>query len=119
MRQLTKDLNNLKESDLINLLLYGIYKLSDDPAYNSLCELVYVLDKESLYKLCSVYGGTTIKVPTIDELKQMVNVLLIYQKVHEGKSFAEAYKEVDPLHDNTKSTFELYQAFSKIIEDYE
>lgn len=119
MRQLTKDLNNLKESDLINLMLYGIYKLSGNPEYNSLCELIYVLDKDSLYKLCSVYGGTTIKIPTMDELKQMINVLLIYQKVHEGLTFEEAYKEVDPLHDNTKDVFELYKAFSKLLDDYE
>lgn len=119
MRQLTKDLNNLKESDLINIMLYGLYKLSNDPEYSSLCELVYVLDKDSLYKLCSVYGGTTIKIPTIDELKQIVNVLLIYQKVHDGASFEEAYKEIDPLHDNTKTVFEMYKSFSKLIEDYE
>ncbi len=118
-RQLTKDLNNLADTDLINLLLYGIYKLSDKPEYSSLCELIYVLDKESLFKLCSVYGGTTITVPTMTELKKMINVLLVYQKVHEGMSFEKAYQEVDITVDGKKELFDRYQAFSEILEEYD
>lgn len=118
-RQLTKDLNNLNDNDLINLLLYGLYKLSNNPEYSSLCELVYVLDKENLFKLCSVYGGSTITVPTITELKKMVNVLLVYQKIHEGKSFEKAYTEVDTTIDSKKELFDRYQVFSKLLEDYD
>lgn len=118
-RQLTRDLNSLNDNDLINLLLYGIYKLSDKPEYSSLCELIYVLDKESLFKLCAVYGGSTITIPTITELKKMINVLLVYQKINEGKSFEKAYSEIDTTADSKKELFNRYQAFSKLLEDYD
>ena len=96
-----------------------MYKLSNNPEYSSLCELVYVLDKESLFKLCAVYGGSTITVPTITELKKMVNVLLVYQKTREGKSFEKAYAEVATTVDSKKELFDRYQVFSKLLEDYD
>ena len=51
MRQLTRDVSKLKEDDVINVLLYAIYKLTNDPEYSAISELAYVLDKDSLYKL--------------------------------------------------------------------
>lgn len=118
MRQLRKDLNSLSDQDIINLLLLGLYKLSDKPEYSTLCELVYCLDKNSLYKLCAVYGGSTISVPTISELEQIVDVLCVYQKIYEGKTFEEAYKELE-LTMNKKELFEKYKAFSEVLEPFE
>ena len=51
MRQLTRDVSKLKEDDVINVLLYAIYKLTNDPEYSAISELAYVLDKDSLYFL--------------------------------------------------------------------
>ena len=89
--QTTKDLEKLREKDLVSLILFCIYKLSNDPEYSAISELIYVLDKDSLYKLCATYGGCTIKIPTIQELKTLVNVFLIYQYVNvDGLPFVDA-----------------------------
>ena len=36
------DLDLMKEKDLINLMLFGLYRLKDDPMYASLCDLIFV-----------------------------------------------------------------------------
>jgi hypothetical protein len=48
------------------------------PDYMVLSELVYVLDKDNLLKLCEYFGGSTIKIPTIKELESIVYSLLLY-----------------------------------------
>mgnify|MGYP000391591427 CR=1 FL=1 len=76
MRQLTRDVSKLKEDDVINVLLYAIYKLTNDPEYSAISELAYVLDKDSLYKLCATFGGATIKIPPLSLFKNITKALL-------------------------------------------
>jgi len=40
--------------------------------------MVEILDRETLVKLCATFGGTTIKIPTIKELKFLVDALGLY-----------------------------------------
>ena len=68
----------LKETDIYSLMLFAMFKLRDIPEYSSLSELVYILDKDSLLKLCEYFGGTTIKIPTIEELETLLYALTIY-----------------------------------------
>ena len=65
--------NNLlafDNTDIYSIILFIIFKIKKLPEYAALSELVYVLDKDSLLKLCEYFGGTTIKIPTI-EIRQM------------------------------------------------
>ena len=65
----------------------------DIPEYSTLSELAYLLDGENLTKLLSYYGGLTITIPTLAELRLMVQALTIYQYVNvEGGSFEDALK---------------------------
>jgi hypothetical protein len=119
VKQITKDLNLLKDNDIINILLFGLYKLKDDPEYSALSELIYVLDKDSLYKLCATYGGTTLKIPTIDELKEITNVLLLFQYINvDKKSFSEACNLIDPNCNDKKYLLQMYNKFVEILENY-
>lgn len=81
MGQIKQNLDTLKTTDVYSLLMFVLYKLMDIPEYSSLSELVYILDRKNLLKLCEYFGGTTIKIPTIEELQQLTYALLLYQYV--------------------------------------
>lgn len=120
MRQITKDLNTLEEKDLITIILYCIYKFTQDPNYATISELAYTLDKDSLYKLCSTFGGTTIKVPTLREYRNMVKVMLIFDYVNsDGLTFSEASEKAGVTDDELDSVTEMYSIMLKVLETYD
>ena len=75
------ELEKLTASDIYSLLLFALYKSNEIPEYSSLSQLAYILNREDLLTLCEVFGGTTITIPTIDELEKLLNALLIFQLV--------------------------------------
>lgn len=81
MTRTQKELLSIKELDIYSLILFALFKLRSVPDYMVLSELVYVLDKDNLLKLCEYFGGLTIKIPTIKELESVVYSLLLYQYV--------------------------------------
>ncbi len=108
----------LTENDAINLVLYGIYLLSKDPNYSTIGELIYTLDKDNFYKFISEFGGTTIKVPTLNELKLSLKALLLYQEVESGSSLAEAIKRYEVSAGERRYILEMYDILSKLMENY-
>lgn len=78
---LTNNLQNLKQKDVFNIMLFVLYKLKDIPDYKVLSELFYLVDKEALLNICQYYGGMTVRIPTIDELNNILNALTLYLKV--------------------------------------
>ena len=113
------NLSKLTENDILNIILYGIYRLTQDPRYSTLGELIYTLDKDNLYKLCSEFGGTVIKIPTLEELRNATKAFLIYQEVHEGKSFTKVCEELEVVPSERKDVLELFGILSEILEGYE
>ncbi len=86
-----EQLQKLHEPDLWSLLLFALFKMKDIPEYSSISELAYILDRKNLLKLCEYFGGSTIKIPTIEEIETMVYGLLVYQYVNiEGMSLKDA-----------------------------
>ena len=73
------ELENLTKSDIYSLIFFALYKCNESPEYSAISELAYILDKESLLKMCEYYGGLTIRIPTIDELERFLNALLVFQ----------------------------------------
>ena len=76
-----ESLKNLQKDDITSLLLMALYKLRDDPKYAALSELPYILDRNSLPKLLTYYGGMTIKIPTLSEMRLLIEALTLYQYV--------------------------------------
>ena len=57
MAQKIKDnLSALREEDLLNTVLYLIYRVSCDPKYSTISELIYILGKDQLYNRNSAQG---------------------------------------------------------------
>ena len=72
---INKELSKLKETDIWSLLMFVLYKVKDTEEYSSLSELSYVLDKRNMLKLCEYFGGSTLYIPTIDELERLIELL--------------------------------------------
>ena len=72
-------IKNLKQTDYYSLILFALYKFNEIPEYSSLSELAYTLDKDNLLNLCEMFGGQTIKIPTVHELESLIYSLLLYQ----------------------------------------
>ena len=75
------ELEKLKSVDIYSLMMFALFKIRNIPEYSTLSELVYILDKDNLLKLCEYFGGLTISIPTIDDLESLVYSLLLYQYV--------------------------------------
>ena len=122
MKQTTltnKNIGLLKNKDIYHILLYAIYKCTDDPDYSIISELIYAMDEKSLLNFCSIFGGCTFKVPTIEELKIYTNGLLVYQLMLEGKSFNDAFKETGLNSKYKKDVAKIYTTLKDIIDEYE
>ena len=89
------ELKNLQSSDIYSLMLFALYRLRNVPEYSSLSELIYILDKDSLLKLCEYYGGLTIKIPSIEELESIVYSLILYEYIDvEHMTYDNALKKI-------------------------
>ncbi len=112
-------LDNLKMADTYSLILFALYKLIDIPEYSALSELAYVLDKNNLLNFCEYFGGVTIKVPTIDELTELTDALLLYQYVKiDKKDYNESVAEIGYESKDLRSLKKNYLKICEILDNY-
>ena len=76
-----EELESLKEQDIYSFILFALFKIRDNPNYSTLSELSYILDKDSMLKLCEYFGGMTITIPTVEDLEYVILALLLYKYV--------------------------------------
>ena len=117
---LIKDkLANLKEADLYSIILFALAKLRDIPDYTALSELCYILDKKSLVKVCQIFGGMTLQIPTLEELELMSYALLLYEYVDiHNIAFDEAVKSLDISSISLKHLKDTYYSVKQLLSDY-
>ena len=110
----------LREMDMWSLVLFALYKIKDLPEYSALSELVYILDKDSVLKLCEYFGGLTITIPTIDELENLVCALVLYQHVNIDKmDYDKAVTLLGEDSVNLRAVKASYNKICSILENYE
>jgi len=115
--QLRTAVEELNKTDTYSLILFAISKIKDVPEYQTLCELSYILDNNSLVSLLDYYGGMTIKIPTKAEFRQIVDALLIYQFVNlEGNNLSDVSKALNVT--MTNDLKETYVRLTEILKDY-
>ena len=120
MSRIKEELSTLKETDIYSLILFSLFKLRNIPEYASLSELVYILDKESLLKLCEYFGGMTLKIPTIQELESLVYVLVLYQYVNiDGMDYDDAFKLIGYKSSDLKRVKADYRRLCSILDEYD
>ena len=107
------ELDNLSTEDIYSLMLFVLYKSTEIPQYSALSQLAYILDKDSLLKLCEFYGGLTITIPTISQLQNLLEGLLMYQLVDiEKQDFEEVAAQFE------KGVSDSYIYIKQILKDY-
>ena len=116
---LRTELKTLTDSDIYSLLLFALYKMHGSDEYSSLSELSYILDRDSLLKLCEFYGGTTIRIPTVEELEIMLSALLVFQLVDiEGMTYDNAMDNLRKKTGHTKSIEQAYKSIRECLQNY-
>ena len=116
---LKNNIQNFKQQDFYSLLMFCLYKMSDVHEYSSLSELAYVLDKDHFLNLCEMFGGQTIKIPTIDEVESLVYSLLLYQYVKIDKmDYNQALKLIGHQSCELRQVKSQYQALCRTLENY-
>mgnify|MGYP004533908615 CR=1 FL=1 len=115
-----KDLNILNSTDLYSLSMFILYKLTDIPEYTTLAELPYIMDKENTLKLCEYFGGRTIKIPTIEELYSIMNILLLYQYVNiDHMDYNKATELIGYNSKDLRKIKSIYLKISEVLDKYD
>lgn len=118
--RIKEELAKLKDVDVYSLILFAMFKLRDVPEYASLSELVYILDKDSLLKLCEYFGGLTLKIPTIDELESIIYSLVLYQFVNiDEMDYDKAVKIIGHKSDKLRQIKKDYAKICEILDKYD
>lgn len=113
-------LDSLDKDDIYSLMLFALYKLKDLPEYLTLSELCYVLDSSNLPKFLSYFGGMTLKVPTLKELRLMLEALKIYQYVNvEAGDFEGALKSASTEGFSADEVKDTYIKLCEVMSNYE
>lgn len=114
------NIKNLTSTDIYSLLLFALYKLKDVPEYSTLSSLAYLLDKHDLEKILKHFGGTTITIPHMRDLKLIANCLLLYDLVNiEGNDFSKSVDSLNISNDyNLTEIKKMYFSLCKVLNDY-
>ena len=116
---LRDELDRLHDTDIYSLMLFVLYKMKNINEYSALSELVYVLDKDSLLKLCEYFGGLTITIPTIDELEILIHTLTLYQFINfDNIEYEEAIKLINCKSDNLRDIKKYYIKLCEVLDKY-
>ena len=118
--KIKEELEKLKSVDIYSLIMFALFKLRDIPEYSTLSELVYLIDRESLLKLCEYFGGMTISIPTIDELESLVYSLLLFQYVDIDKmEYDDAIKLIGYKSSDLRKVKADYVKLKELLSKYD
>lgn len=113
-------LNDLKTQDIYSLMLFTLYKCKEIPEYSTLSELAYVLDESNLLNICECFGGLTIKIPTIQDLENLICTLNLYKETHVNNKFIDdEIKNLDSTKYSIDEIKELYSKLLFVMEEFE
>ena len=120
MGRIREELTKLKDVDIYSLILFVLFKARNVPELASLSELVYVLDKDNLLKLCEYFGGQTITIPTITELEELIYSLVLYQYVDiDGMPYEEAIKIIGHKRVELRTVKSNYTKLKQVLDTYQ
>ncbi len=115
-----KALEELDKNDIYSLILFVLYRLKDVPEYSTLSELVYILDNESFINFLNYYGGTTITIPKVEDLKNVVNAIMFYERsVNTEMSEAEILKDIGVKAADKAPLLKLVYLIKELTKDYD
>lgn len=115
-----KALEEMDKKDIYSLILFVLYKLKQIPEYSTLSELTYVLDNENFIKLINYYGGKTIKIPSVNDLKNILDALLVYERTQNTEEpLEDVLKEVGVNKRDKQEVIKLLTLIPELLNDYD
>lgn len=118
-KEIKEKLDSLATRDIYSVMLFALYQMKHVPEYATLSELIYILSKEDFFKLLEYFGGTTITIPTTEELREVVNALLLYQFVNiEGVEFNKAFRILEKPY-QTKRIKDTYFKLVDVLNQFD
>lgn len=79
MQDLPINLDALAKEDIYSVATALLYTLKDSPRYSVVSELFYILDHDNFLNLIKYFGGMEIRIPSVDEINELLKVILLYQ----------------------------------------
>ena len=120
LTKVTAALNSMNKDDIYSLMLFTLYKMKDIPDYLTLSELCYVIDGNNLARFLSYFCGMTITIPTLKDLRLVLQGLTLYQYVNvEGGSFEDGLKAVIGDEFSPDQIKEIYAKIVEVVSNYE
>ena len=112
-------LEELDKKDIYSLILFVLYQMKEKPEYSTLSELTYILDNESFIRFLNYFGGQTITVPKIEELKDVLDALCYYErKMNTELSDKEIFEELNIKKKNESQVLKTAKVITDIVENY-
>ncbi len=120
VNKITAALQDLSKNDIYSLMLFTLFKLKDDPKYSTLSELCYILDGDNLTRFLKYFGGLTIKIPTLRDMRLLTQTLLLYQYVNidEDVNFKKALEAVCGDEFTADEVKESYSKLLEVVSEY-
>lgn len=115
---ISREMDLLKQDDVYSLVLFLLFQLKNDSKYSTLSELIYILGKEDLLKLCEYYGGMTIKIPTISELEYLIYCLTYFKYVQENLPEDIIFKKLNVTPTKFNQIKQEYLRIEQILKGY-
>ena len=113
-------LEELDKQDIYSLILFTLYRLKDVSEYSVLSELVYILDEKSFSRFLSYFEGQTLKIPKIQDLKNIINALLFYErKSNTDLTDDEILADLNVSEKEKDTLYETINLISEIIKEYD
>ena len=113
--KIVETLEKLNKDDIYSLMLFTLFKMKENPKYSTLSELCYVLKGDNLVRFLKYFGGLTITVPTLRDMRLLTQGLLLYQyaNVEEEVDFKKA---LDAVCGDEFTADEIKETYSQIID---
>jgi hypothetical protein len=114
------NLNRISKEDTLSIATSLLYSLRGFPQYSITSELSYLLDYDSFIKLITYYGGMTIRIPSIDEINDIIKILLLYQYYTvEGIDWKDALEKSGFKQEESRSAQVKLTNLKKLLSEQE
>lgn len=114
------NLNRLNKEDALSISSSLLYSLKGYPQYSVVSELSYLLDYDSFIKMITYYGGMTIRIPSAEEVNDMLKVLLLYQYYEvENYSWDKSLRKIEASPEESRSYKNKLIQLKKVLKDQE
>ena len=116
----SKDMEVLKSKDIDSLVMFALYQIKDIPEYSTLSRMAYLVDRNSFLNICEYFGGMTVKIPTVQEVEDVTQALLLYQFVDvDGLDMKDAISKLSLKGNDIRKLKSNYVRLKEVLNKYD